>query len=79
MTGFDHISHYGLMERIRRRVDDSNVNRLIVVFLKEASSPRAHSATTYCPDVTYGALAHRTPMPELRNVDSLEVRLATRT
>jgi len=40
MTGFDHISHYGLMERIRRRVDDTNVNRLIVVFLKEASSPK---------------------------------------
>jgi RNA-directed DNA polymerase len=31
---FDHISHYGLMERIRRRVDDTKVNRLIVAFLK---------------------------------------------
>ena len=31
---FDNISHHGLMERVRRRVDDTKVNRLIVAFLK---------------------------------------------
>ena len=31
---FDNISHHGLMERIRRRVDDTKVNRLVVAFLK---------------------------------------------
>jgi group II intron reverse transcriptase/maturase len=31
---FDHISHHGLMERVRRRVSDPKVNRLLVAFLK---------------------------------------------
>jgi len=31
---FDHIGHHGLMNRIRRRVTDAKVNRLIVAFLK---------------------------------------------
>jgi group II intron reverse transcriptase/maturase len=31
---FDNISHHGLMERVRRRVTDRKVNRLIVAFLK---------------------------------------------
>jgi RNA-directed DNA polymerase len=31
---FDHIDHHGLMVRIRRRVSDSKVCRLIVAFLK---------------------------------------------
>jgi group II intron reverse transcriptase/maturase len=31
---FDHIDHHGLMVRIRRRVTDSKVGRLIVAFLK---------------------------------------------
>ena len=31
---FDHIDHHGLMIRIRRRVSDSKVSRLIVAFLK---------------------------------------------
>ena len=31
---FDNISHHGLMERTRRRVADTKVNRLIVAFLK---------------------------------------------
>jgi group II intron reverse transcriptase/maturase len=31
---FDNISHYGLMERVRRRVMDAKVNRLVVTFLK---------------------------------------------
>jgi group II intron reverse transcriptase/maturase len=31
---FDHINHHALMERVRRRVNDSKVNRLIVAFLK---------------------------------------------
>lgn len=31
---FDNIDHHGLMERVRRRVSDSKVNRLIVAFLK---------------------------------------------
>src|SRR5713226_2987111 len=31
---FDNIDHHGLMNRIRRRVDDAKVNRLVVAFLK---------------------------------------------
>lgn len=31
---FDNIDHHGLMERVRRRVADPKVNRLIVAFLK---------------------------------------------
>ena len=31
---FDNISHHGLMNRIRRRVGDSKVNRLVLAFLK---------------------------------------------
>jgi group II intron reverse transcriptase/maturase len=31
---FDNIDHHGLMERVRRRVVDSKVNRLVVAFLK---------------------------------------------
>jgi len=31
---FDNIDHHGLMERVRRRVTDPKVNRLIVAFLK---------------------------------------------
>ena len=31
---FDNIEHHGLMERVRRRVEDPKVNRLIVAFLK---------------------------------------------
>lgn len=31
---FDHIDHHGLMERVRLRVSDRKVNRLIVAFLK---------------------------------------------
>jgi RNA-directed DNA polymerase len=31
---FDNIDHHGLMERVRRRVDDPKVNRLVVAFLK---------------------------------------------
>jgi group II intron reverse transcriptase/maturase len=31
---FDNIDHHGLMERVRRRVSDPKVNRLIVAFLK---------------------------------------------
>jgi group II intron reverse transcriptase/maturase len=31
---FDNIDHHGLMERVRRRVQDAKVNRLIVAFLK---------------------------------------------
>jgi group II intron reverse transcriptase/maturase len=31
---FDNISHHGLMERIRRRVGDGKVNRLVSAFLK---------------------------------------------
>jgi group II intron reverse transcriptase/maturase len=31
---FDHIDHHGLMERVRRRVNDGKLNRLIVAFLK---------------------------------------------
>jgi RNA-directed DNA polymerase len=31
---FDHIDHHSLMERVRRRVGDGKLNRLIVAFLK---------------------------------------------
>jgi group II intron reverse transcriptase/maturase len=31
---FDNISHHGLMERVRRRIGDAKVNRLILAFLK---------------------------------------------
>jgi RNA-directed DNA polymerase len=31
---FDNISHHGLMNRVRRRVSDPKVNRLLVAFLK---------------------------------------------
>jgi RNA-directed DNA polymerase len=31
---FDNIGHHGLMERVRRRVSDGKLNRLIVAFLK---------------------------------------------
>jgi RNA-directed DNA polymerase len=31
---FDNIDHHGLMERVRRRVGDAKVNRLVVAFLK---------------------------------------------
>lgn len=31
---FDHIDHHGLMVRVRRRISDPKVNRLIVAFLK---------------------------------------------
>jgi RNA-directed DNA polymerase len=31
---FDHLNHHALMERVRRRVDDAKVNRVIVAFLK---------------------------------------------
>jgi group II intron reverse transcriptase/maturase len=31
---FDNISHHGLMQRVRRRVGDNKVNRLVLAFLK---------------------------------------------
>jgi retron-type reverse transcriptase len=31
---FDNIDHHGLMQRVRRRVGDAKVNRLVVAFLK---------------------------------------------
>ena len=31
---FDNIDHHGLMERVRRRVSDRKLNRLVVAFLK---------------------------------------------
>jgi RNA-directed DNA polymerase len=31
---FDNIDHHGLMERVRRRVSDGKLNRLVVAFLK---------------------------------------------
>jgi group II intron reverse transcriptase/maturase len=31
---FDNISHHGLMERVRRRISDAKLNRLVVAFLK---------------------------------------------
>jgi len=31
---FDNISHYGLMRRVRQRISDAKVNRLVLAFLK---------------------------------------------
>jgi RNA-directed DNA polymerase len=31
---FDHISHHGLLTRVRRRIGDNKVNRLVLAFLK---------------------------------------------
>ena len=31
---FDNISHHGLMKRIRKRIDENKINRLILSFLK---------------------------------------------
>ena len=47
---FDHIGHHALMERVRRRVSDGKLNRLIVAFLKagvlsEAQVVRTDSGT----------------------------------
>ena len=47
---FDHIDHHALMERVRRRVGDGKLNRLIVAFLKagvlsEAEFTRTDSGT----------------------------------
>ena len=47
---FDHIDHHALMERVRRRVSDGKLNRLIVAFLKagvlsEAQFIRTESGT----------------------------------
>ena len=47
---FDNIDHHGLMERVRRRVSDGKLNRLIVAFLKsgvlsEAQYLRTDSGT----------------------------------
>ena len=47
---FDNIDHHGLMERVRRRIGDGKLNRLIVAFLKagvlsEAQFVRASSGT----------------------------------
>lgn len=47
---FDHIDHHALMERVRRRVGDGKLNRLIVAFLKagvlsEAQFLRTDSGT----------------------------------
>lgn len=47
---FDNIDHHGLMERVRRRVSDGKLNRLIVAFLRsgvmsEAQFTRTDSGT----------------------------------
>ena len=47
---FDNIDHHGLMQRVRRRVSDGKLNRLIVAFLKsgvmsEAQFTRTDSGT----------------------------------
>ncbi len=47
---FDHIDHHQLMERVRRRIADGKLNRLIVAFLKagvlsEAQFTRSDSGT----------------------------------
>jgi hypothetical protein len=50
LTVFDHIDHHALMNRVRRRVSDGKLNRLIVAFLKagvmsEAQFTRSDSGT----------------------------------
>jgi RNA-directed DNA polymerase len=39
---FDHIDHHALMERVRRRIGDGKLNRLIVAFLKAGVLQRDH-------------------------------------
>lgn len=34
VVSFDNISHHGLMNRVRRRIGDGKLNRLVVAFLK---------------------------------------------
>ena len=43
---FDNISHHGLVERIRRRVADAKVNRLVVAFLKSGVLSEAQFSRT---------------------------------
>jgi group II intron reverse transcriptase/maturase len=43
---FDNIDHHGLMERVRRRVSDGKLNRLIVAFLKSGVMSEAQFLRT---------------------------------
>jgi RNA-directed DNA polymerase len=43
---FDHIDHHALMERVRRRVGDGKLNRLIVAFLKAGMLSEAQFVRT---------------------------------
>jgi RNA-directed DNA polymerase len=43
---FDHISHHGLMKRMRRRIADPKVNRLVVTFLKSGVLSEEHFLRT---------------------------------
>ena len=43
---FDHIDHHGLMNRLRRRVRDPKVNRLIVAFLRAGVLTEGMLSTT---------------------------------
>jgi len=43
---FDNIDHHGLMERVRRRVLDTKVNRLVVAFLKSGVLAEAQFVRT---------------------------------
>jgi group II intron reverse transcriptase/maturase len=43
---FDNISHHGLMERIRKRVGDAKMNRLVVAFLKSGVLSEAQFSRT---------------------------------
>jgi hypothetical protein len=66
---FDHIDHHALMERVRRRVGDGKLNRLIVAFLKagvmsdaqflrtDSGTPPGFSSPRYRRLMGLGALA----------------------
>lgn len=43
---FDNIDHHGLMERVRRRVSDGKLNRLVVAFLKSGVMSEAQFVRT---------------------------------
>jgi RNA-directed DNA polymerase len=68
---FDHIDHHGLMDRVRRRVDDAKTNRLLVAFLKsgvmsedqflrtEAGTPQGGILSPLLANIALGIIEER--------------------
>ena len=53
---FDNIGHHGLMQRIRRRINDAKVNRLVLAFLK-AGVIMLPASFTNSRGISFSALA----------------------